>query len=531
MGFSPAIRKDALVAAARHCCVCHRYKGLNMEVHHIDQEAEGGSNTFENAIALCLDCHANAGHYNPNHPKGTKYSKPELRQARDVWYKIVKEHRIQASSNTSNHLHFRHMILEDYQSANEIFSGDLEEFPFPNTTLLKNDILKFITPFFINNKHNYQVSSISYRGFNTANEIFSTYTDASYVDKSSTEFPYFHVTRIPKREDLLCVREKLDPFICHLLDNNIDPKEFAISAIRDNYIACGDDAIGNPPYIEYLIFKKFWYSFLALTNISSTKVELRSLIGNTQTDSTILVNVLSKEKETELQLSFPQIALLPNETILVPCGIILVPFEEESFNETVIFDKEMKEFPRSQVLTHLMRDAKKTDFQFIGKYIRPSGVVYNADDRINTSEMHELDLNNLVLLNRWWHMGSCPHLFYRRLDSKLEYVRELLTQTPGKEMVEEIVFPENVKAFVIAELEDEVTYINSIMINGKITFSNVTLNKGDNLEFDVQPGDKMQLKGYYISQKETVNEEDKVVIRNKIIKEFLKQQAKALAVD
>lgn len=101
MGFSPAIKQNALVASARHCCVCHRYKGLKIEVHHIEQEANGGGNTFENAIALCLDCHTDAGHYNDNHPKGTKFSKPELRKARDEWYKIVLENKIQPLEDTN----------------------------------------------------------------------------------------------------------------------------------------------------------------------------------------------------------------------------------------------------------------------------------------------------------------------------------------------------------------------------------------------------------------------------------------------
>ena len=54
-----------------------------IEIHHITPQAEGGADTIENAIALCFDCHADAGHYNTDHPKGTKYSRPELRMAKE----------------------------------------------------------------------------------------------------------------------------------------------------------------------------------------------------------------------------------------------------------------------------------------------------------------------------------------------------------------------------------------------------------------------------------------------------------------
>lgn len=86
MPFPNKIREEALVKAQRHCCVCHEFAGRSINVHHIKQEAEGGPNTLENAIVLCLRCHAEAGHFNPKHPLGTKYSPSELVRHRDEWY-------------------------------------------------------------------------------------------------------------------------------------------------------------------------------------------------------------------------------------------------------------------------------------------------------------------------------------------------------------------------------------------------------------------------------------------------------------
>jgi len=94
MAFNKEIKTKALVSAARHCCVCHRYKGVKVEVHHIVPIFKGGTDTEDNAIALCFDCHADAGHYNSKHPRGIKFSPEELRYARDVWYSNVKQKRI-----------------------------------------------------------------------------------------------------------------------------------------------------------------------------------------------------------------------------------------------------------------------------------------------------------------------------------------------------------------------------------------------------------------------------------------------------
>jgi hypothetical protein len=64
---------------------------LYTNVHHIQPEADGGPNTIENAIVLCLRCHGEAGHYNPKHPIGTKYSPAELRRHRDEWWEWCRK--------------------------------------------------------------------------------------------------------------------------------------------------------------------------------------------------------------------------------------------------------------------------------------------------------------------------------------------------------------------------------------------------------------------------------------------------------
>ncbi len=86
MPFSKPIKRDALIRSRRHCCICHEFSGLYTDVHHIEQEADGGPNTIGNAITLCLECHGQAGHYNPRHPIGNKYSPEELVRHRDEWW-------------------------------------------------------------------------------------------------------------------------------------------------------------------------------------------------------------------------------------------------------------------------------------------------------------------------------------------------------------------------------------------------------------------------------------------------------------
>jgi hypothetical protein len=61
-----------------------------MELHHIEQRADGGEDSYDNCIPLCFDCHADVKSYNDRHPKGRKYSISELKNHRNRWYEKVR---------------------------------------------------------------------------------------------------------------------------------------------------------------------------------------------------------------------------------------------------------------------------------------------------------------------------------------------------------------------------------------------------------------------------------------------------------
>lgn len=84
------VKEEVLVACGRSCCICHKFCGTNIELHHIKPEARDGPSTLDNCIPLCFDCHADAGHYNDKHPKGTKYTSAELQKHRDTWFEAMK---------------------------------------------------------------------------------------------------------------------------------------------------------------------------------------------------------------------------------------------------------------------------------------------------------------------------------------------------------------------------------------------------------------------------------------------------------
>lgn len=86
MGFPTSVADEVLVRCGRHCCLCGKFVGQKIELHHIRQVADGGEDTVDNCIPLCFNCHAEVKAYNPHHPKGRKFTEKELKGHRDKCY-------------------------------------------------------------------------------------------------------------------------------------------------------------------------------------------------------------------------------------------------------------------------------------------------------------------------------------------------------------------------------------------------------------------------------------------------------------
>jgi hypothetical protein len=92
MPFDEKVRTKTLLWCDRHCCLCKKACGANIEVHHLVPENEGGSKDIDNAIPLCFDCHSEVMRYNEQHPRGTKYKVDELKARRDQVYEEFTRH-------------------------------------------------------------------------------------------------------------------------------------------------------------------------------------------------------------------------------------------------------------------------------------------------------------------------------------------------------------------------------------------------------------------------------------------------------
>ena len=83
---------DKLLAdCGPRCCICRRFKPLQLQVHHIQPLGDGGGDGPENLIALCVTCHSSV------HTKSRmtrNFTVAELKQHRDHTVAAVREGRL-----------------------------------------------------------------------------------------------------------------------------------------------------------------------------------------------------------------------------------------------------------------------------------------------------------------------------------------------------------------------------------------------------------------------------------------------------
>lgn len=80
MPFSESVKQEVRRRSHFRCCLCH---SLGVEVHHLEPQADSGSDESENAAALCPSCHETYG----ANPTKRRF----LREARDLWYELCEK--------------------------------------------------------------------------------------------------------------------------------------------------------------------------------------------------------------------------------------------------------------------------------------------------------------------------------------------------------------------------------------------------------------------------------------------------------
>jgi hypothetical protein len=158
----------------------------------------------------------------------------------------------------------------------------------------------------------------------------------------------------------------------------------------------------------------------------------------------------------------------------------------------------------------------------IGPSLWPRCFRFNEADKPNQQDIHQLDMSNLYVIDRYWEAGCCPHLFLERLmDSSLMYWGELWARASGLVQVSSLEVPEGVGALLLAELESESAQVEEVYVNGRAVIGRCVLQCGQQLRVPVKPGDSVRLVGYYVPNPSVRDRKPDPWWKNTVITQFM----------
>lgn len=515
MAFSREVRTEALVAAARHCCLCHRYRGVKVEVHHIVPVAKGGADTADNAIALCFDCHADAGHYNPEHPRGTKISVDELRLARHLWHMAVQMNRIEAPRD-EDWLYCRYLVCKSFSALREIVEGSLTQIPVDSPLLAKTVAGDFLSSIVRQHPAAHRSSHVWGDAFEDRDGYQRAHPAVRVFERSSFNlFPYFEASRIPSREELLSRLASKDPPTAVLLEAGAPEAEISEAFAYD-------ELCGRRCFQEIYRLRPLWGVYVAATNLTEQPIRLDALKCEVEQPAGIGFRPFrAREPRTVEDLALPRMPLLPAATVIIPIAVVFGPIGAEPVK---VYRTASQDVPTGEVQSTAHADGVVliNQLALVGPSLWPISFLLDRAGNRREQEVHQLDFSNLYTIDRSWEAGSCPHLFLEHsLDSSLTYWGELWAGAPDQSQVDSLQVPQAVNALLLTELENEVAHVVEVWVNGVAVTRNRVLHRGQTLRVSVRPGDRVRLTGYYVPHASARNREPDPWWKNEVVAAFM----------
>ncbi|PLX35941.1 MAG: hypothetical protein C0606_17805 [Hyphomicrobiales bacterium] len=484
MGFSEGIKKRLMVDSARHCCVCHRYKGVGVEVHHIHPKADGGADTYENGIVLCFDCHCAAGHYNLNHPRGTKFSPDELRGHKERWFDHVKHHSLDSMSDEDvPNVICRYFLTADREEVSKILGRDSGA-AFSLKYLLRTPRLK--TQFDqLANAYGGRAQDQETDGY--GNEFFET--RAQLIEK----YPEFEGRQNAQVSQRIADDEKLsDPFTAILLQLGAKLEDVASMSLF--YEACGGSGWG----VDFHT-RKPYFVFAQIMSLNDEPVSVTSINNQPFKNNALCQKDAFDMSEVRDLFNINNLVLLKNESIGIFLGAMAGPIDYNPTSYQFETGPSIGEDYHGDTIVRTVLNAEgvASDFSTVGQLYIPRTATVHLHGRDREIAFEEFRPDTLFLISREWLCGSCPHVFgLDKETGKIHFLRTLFDNV-GPDEIEEVINCEGYSKLIIAEFDNEVTHIGSVSLDGVQVYRDRKLVYGDAIELDVSGACTFSISGHY----------------------------------
>lgn len=475
-----------MIESARRCCVCKRYKGVGVEIHHIVPKAKGGEDSYENGIPLCFDCHCSAGHYNPDHPRGTKFSPDELKGHKDSWFEYVRKHPFELGEDAPDpKIVCRYYVTSDRETASKFLN-------FDEKSLIKTKYL-LNTP---NLKKQFQALDKAY-GDDVQDNETDGYAEKFYESRKELidEYPEFQgCQNVPLSERVLLEGKLTDPFARNLIAAGASAQQ--VASMQYFYEACGGSGWG----IDYQT-RKPYFVFAQIINISDEKIRMTSLNNQPFELNSLVESDVFDMSDVKNIYKLNDMELSRDENMSLFLGVIAGPIDYDPSSIQFEMTPEIDENDEGDTLVRICLNSEgvDSDFSTCGKIYIPKTMSFVKEDQELEVAFEDFRPDTLFLISREWLCGSCPHLFgVNKRTGDVRFVKTLFDKSGGK-IVEEIIDCKEFSKIIVAEFDNEISEITSLNLDGKEFLIGRELRYGDSISFDVNDVEMAKMTGLYNS--------------------------------
>lgn len=512
MGFSLEVKATALAKAARYCCVCHKKAGLKVEVHHIIPESISHDNSIANAIPLCFDCHADAGHYNLSHPRGTKFSPDELRRHRSNWYSTVENNRI-PDIPTKDYVRVRYHLSLHYDVFSRIQQANFPKIWGENILLFPGEIGRVQKQYHSKNNRDFRRCDIYKSSYATEPDYISAEAGARLLsDEERISLPVYSTTRTLKKEDFDLIKVE-DPLAGMFIDNN---------PLEEFFVPLGHFCGCSGCFLDELISRPFWPVFLELANSSSELLTIERVLGEFADNEIFKSTKVGSETRSSGEILLSQMKLRAGESIIIPIMTLFGPISGD-LGDSVISRSEMADQGTHDTLERLDFAKSSKNCLLLGPSFWPQRISGTQNGEQYSQDVHPCDFSRFFTIDRDFMCGSCPHIFELQSDGRKRYLKEIIPRGRDVFQTESIVASEYAVQFEVAELEDEITSIESVFLDGQKTCSNIVLHRGESFSISSRPGQRLKITGKYCLNNSQERAESYSVVLNELIRRWMRK--------
>jgi hypothetical protein len=391
-------------------------------------------------------------------------------------------------------LYCRYILCKSFEAFREIVLSNLTNVPVEQPLLLTNEVASFHRGLIDSHQLTYRHDHVWGDQFDSHESYARAHPDSRLIPRSSsTLYPCFVARRPTSRSELTDRVAPSDAVTRLLIASDVDPDEISFALAYQEHCA-------GERFQEIYRLRPVWPLYFAATNLTSQPLRLRTLLGEKESTTGVAYrHFFTRAASEEAQLTLPAAALPPGATLLAPVATLLGPLRNTVSPE--IMSKAVTELSTGQIQTvsHDNLDEVLESLSLIGPGFWPSAVRVEEGLISQDQPVHEFDPTTLYTVSRYWEIGCCPHLFAQHADD-LHYIGPIFSRSPGISARCRLVVPHGTTSLHVVELEPEVTFIESILVNSQRAAGPTQLVQGQSIRIVVSEGDDVEFIGYYLSR-------------------------------